>query len=51
MSDGIRLSAKIWLPKNGNKKAVPAILEIRGLSSLPKSITDRIIVLCEQLHV
>ena len=28
MSDGIRLSAKIWLPKNANKKPVPAILEI-----------------------
>ena len=28
MSDGIRLSAKIWLPKNANKNAVPAILEI-----------------------
>ena len=28
MSDKIRLSAKIWLPKNADKKAVPAILEI-----------------------
>ena len=28
MSDEVRLSAKIWLPKNADKKAVPAILEI-----------------------
>ena len=28
MSDGVRLSAKIWLPKNADKTAVPAILEI-----------------------
>ena len=28
MSDGVRLSAKIWLPRNADKNAVPAILEI-----------------------
>ena len=28
MSDGNRQSAKIWLPRNADKNAVPAILEI-----------------------
>ena len=28
MSDEVRLSAKIWLPKNADLNAVPAILEI-----------------------
>ena len=28
MSDGVRLSAKIWLPKNSDKNTAPAILEI-----------------------
>ena len=28
MSDGVRLSAKIWLPKNSHKNTAPAILEI-----------------------
>ena len=27
MSDGIRLSAKVWLPENSENQAVPAILE------------------------
>ena len=26
MSDGVRLSAKIWLPKNSHKNTAPAIL-------------------------
>ena len=25
MSDGVRLSAKLWLPKNANKNPVPAL--------------------------
>ena len=27
MSDGVRLSAKVWLPRDANRHAVPAILE------------------------